>query len=183
MNQKIAQVKLRTLTSGDRPFGNAEGREVFLKLLKYVQDCPESDIFAVSLAGITATDASFPRESVVALAKHLRNEKGFFLEHLTDRDLIDNWNYAAQAKDQPLVIWAGDLFEILGPEMSIASRELVEFVLRNGPLLASQVAAGLNLSIQNASTRLKNAVLQGYLRRDEEVAESGGKEYRYSSIH
>lgn len=183
MNRKAVQVQLRALTSGDRPFGNAEGKEVFRKLHRFVEEHPGADVFGVSLKGIAATDASFPRESVVALAKQLRNEKGFYLEHLTNRDLIDNWNYAARAKEQPLVIWEGDVFEILGPEMSSASRELVEYVLRHGPVLASQVAADLNLSVPNASTRLKNLVTHGYLMRSEDVAESGGIEYRYKAIH
>jgi hypothetical protein len=183
MNRKTVQVQLRELTSGDRPFGNAEGKEVFRKLLRYVEEHPDADVFGISLHGISATDASFPRESVVSLAKQLRNEKGFYLEHLTNRDLIDNWNYAARAKEQPLVIWAGDVFEVLGPEMSPASRELVEYVLRRGPVLASQAAADLHLSVQNASTRLKTLVAHGYLLRSEDVAESGGIEFRYMPIH
>lgn len=175
-------MKLRELTSGDRPFGNAEGREVFRKLLDIVAAHPESDVFGISLAGIVATDASFPRESVISVAKQLRAEKGFYLCDLTDRDLIDNWSYAARAKEQPIVIWRGEDFEVLGPEMGPAAKELVAFVLANGPVLASQAAAALHISVPNASTRLKHLVLSGYFLRTEDVAPSGGIEYRYKPI-
>lgn len=182
MNQKSLVVNLRDFTSSDRPFGNGEGKEVFRRLAELVERNPDVDVFGVSLEGIEATDASFPRESVVSLAKQLRGEKGFYIKSLYNRDLIDNWSYAAQAKQQPLVIWNDAEFEIIGPEINQSTRELVEYVLRKGAVLASQAAADLNLSVPNASTRLKNLVSQGYLMRSEDVAESGGIEFRYRAI-
>jgi Winged helix-turn-helix DNA-binding len=182
MNQKSAVLKLSTLTRNAHPFGNVEGKEVFRKLLDYVGQHPAVQVFGVSLDGIDATDASFPRESVISVAKQLKGEKGFYLTHLVNRDLIDNWSYAAQAKDQPMVIWNGDEFEIIGPELNKSTRELVEYVLKNRSVLTSQVASDLGLSVQNASTRLKNLVSQGYLLRIEDVAETGGIEFKYIAI-
>ena len=49
-------------------------------------------------------------------------------------------------------------------------------------VLTSQVAGDLGLSVQNASTRLKNLVSQGYLMRMEDVADSGGIEFKYCAI-
>ncbi|WP_114972232.1 winged helix-turn-helix domain-containing protein [Rhodoferax ferrireducens] len=182
MNQKSVIIKLRTLTKNARPFGNSEGKDVFRALMDFVEQNVTVHVFGVSLDGIEATDASFPRESVISVAKQLRGEKGFYLADLTNRDLIDNWNYAAQAKEQPLVIWSNGSFEIIGPVLSKSTRELVEYVLVKGPALATQVANDLGLSVPNASTRLKNLVLDGYIRRTEDVAESGGIEYKYSAI-
>jgi hypothetical protein len=182
MNRKSIIINLRTFTSNDRPFGNLEGKSVLHKLSEFVEQNPNVDLFGISLEGIEATDASFPRESVVSLAKQFRGEKGFFLTHLSNRDLIDNWSYAAQAKGQPLVIWNNGNFEIIGPELNKSTRDLVEYVLHKGSVLASQVACDLNLSVQNASTRLKNLVSQGYLLRFEDVADSGGIEFKYSAI-
>ncbi len=182
MNQKSAIVKLRSFTKNERPFGNLEGKDVFRKLSDFVEQNSGINIFGISLDGIEATDASFPRESVISLAKQLRGEKGFFLADLSNRDLIDNWSYASRAKDQPLVIWNGDDFEIIGPELSKSTRDLVEYVLHKGTVLASQVASDLELSVPNASTRLKSLVQQGYLLRSEDVADSGGIEYKYSAI-
>lgn len=182
MKQKSIVVNLRDFTSSDQPFGNIEGKDVFRKLSDFVAKNPGVGAFGVSLDGIAATDASFPRESVVSLAKQLRGEKGFFLTHLSNRDLIDNWSYAAKAKEQPLVIWSETGFEIIGPDLSQSTRELVEYVLKKGSVLASQVASELGLSVQNASTRLKNLASQGYLMRVEDVADSGGIEFKYSAI-
>lgn len=183
MNRKTVQVLLHELAESDSPFGNEKGKEVFRRLQKVVEAHPEADVFGISLAGIVATDASFPRESVIALAKQLRGEKGFYLENVVDRDLIDNWCYAARAKEQPIVIWSADKFEVLGPELGAAAREMVDYVLRNGPVLASKVAADLYISVPNASTRLKHLVISGYILRSEDVAETGGIEYRYKAIH
>jgi len=175
-------ISLRDFSSDSHPFGNIEGKEVFRKLVSLVETNPRVDIFGISLKGIEATDASFPRESVIAVAKQFRGQKGFFLTDLTDRDLIDNWNYAAQAKEQPLVIWQDDQFEVIGPELNSSAKVLVQYVLSNRSVLASQTAQDLNLSVQNASTRLKNLVAQGYILRLEDVADTGGIEFKYQAI-
>jgi hypothetical protein len=182
MNQNSVVVKLLDLTKNERPFGNVEGKKVFRQLVDLVEQNPRSKIFGVSLGGIDATDASFPRESVVSVAKHFRGERGLYLTDLHDRDLIDNWSYAARVKEQPLVIWSGESFEVIGPELNASTRTLVEYVLGRRSVVASQVAADLSLSVQNASTRLKGLVAAGYLLRAEEVAETGGIEFQYRAI-
>lgn len=182
MNRKIDIIKLRDLTRTPHPFGNVEGKEVFRKLLDLVDKSPSTVVFGISLKGVEATDASFPRESVISVAKQLRGEKGFYLADLFNRDLIDNWSYAARAKEQPLVIWNKEDFEIIGPELNASTRELVEYVLSKKSVLASQVASDLGLSVPNASTRLKNLVHQGFILRTEDVADTGGIEYRYTAI-
>lgn len=182
MKQNPQMIRLREFTGDAHPFGNIEGKEVFRKLTDFVEANPQQGVFGVSLEGIEATDASFPRESVVAVAKQFRLQKGFFLAGLTDRDLIDNWNYAAQAKEQPLVIWQDELFEIIGPELNSSARQLVEYVLTQRSVLASQAAGDLGLSVQNASTRLKNLVALGYIMRVEDVADTGGIEFKYQAI-
>jgi hypothetical protein len=174
-------VDLSRFTDSPRPFGVGEGKDVLRKLSDFVQEHPDVSVFGVSLKNIEATDASFPRESVVALAKQLRGEKGFYLMDLTSRDVIDNWSYAARAKEQPLVIWNGRKHEVI-PEMSPAAEALVNHVLDKGPVTTSQVAAALHMSVPNASTRLKTLVSQGYLMRVEDVADSGGIEYKYKAI-
>jgi len=175
-------INLLDYTKGDHPFGNAQGKEVFRKLVELVESNSSVDIFRVSLSGIEATDASFPRESVIALAKHFRCEKGFYLTDVADRDLIDNWMYGAKAKDQPLVVWSGNEYEIIGPEMNSAGKSLVGFILERKEVTTSLVANEFDLSAANASTRLKKLFNSGYIMRSEEVAESGGKEFVYKAI-
>jgi len=175
-------INLLDYTKGDHPFGNAQGKEVFRKLVELVESNSSVDIFRVSLSGIEATDASFPRESVIALAKHFRCEKGFYLTDVADRDLIDNWMYGAVAKDQPLVVWSDKKHEIIGPKMNSATMSLVEFILERKEVTTSLIASEFDLSAANASTRLKNLFKNGYIMRSEEVAESGGKEFVYKAI-
>lgn len=182
MNQNSIVVNLRRFTDSERPFGNIQGKVVFRKLADFVEQHAATKIVGVSLEDIEATDASFPRESVVSLAKHLRGEVGIYLLGLHNRDLIDNWDYAARAKDQPLVIWRDSGYEVIGPEQTPATKQLVDYVLERGAVLASQAAADLNLSVQNASTRLKNLVKDGYLMRVEEAAATGGIEFQYCAI-
>lgn len=182
MNQNIVIVKLLDFTSSSSPYGNIEGKSVYRKLHDFVEEHPRTLVFGISLDGIESTDASFPRESVVSLAKSLRGERGIYLVDIQDRDLIDNWTYAARAKDQPLVIWHDAGFEVIGPELNPSTRSLVEYVLEKRSVVTSQVAADLGISVQNASTRLKNLVQAGYLLRVEEVADSGGIEFKYCAI-
>ncbi|KAA0860876.1 DNA-binding protein, partial [Enterobacter hormaechei] len=95
------KVKLLELTeNNNHPFGNVLGREVFKRLQNVVDSNPGCKSFEISLEGIVATDSSFPRESVIALAKQLCGEKYFFITDVSSTDLIDNWDYAAIAKQQ-----------------------------------------------------------------------------------
>lgn len=182
MNQNSVIVDLRTFTNSETPFGNIEGKDVFRKLVDCAEAHPHARMFGISLKLIEATDASFPRESVVSFAKQFRGERGVFLLDLQDRDLIDNWTYAARAKEQPLPIWNENRYEIIGPELNISAQALVDCVYKNRSVVASQVAADLGLSVPNASTRLKNLATSGYVLRTEEAAESGGIEFKYQAI-
>lgn len=183
MKQKKFVINLRDLTIDDHPFGNVQGKEVFRKLTDLIDSHPSVLVFGISLAGIEATDASFPRESVISVAKRYRETKGVYLEQVNNKDILDNWNYAAHALDQPLVFWDNGNPIILGPKMTTAAKALINYVLAKGSVLASEVAADLDMTVQNASTRLKKLVAQGYILRSEVVAETGGIEYVYLSIN
>lgn len=182
MKQNKQVLNLSDFTKDDHPFGNVQGKETFRKLSDYIDAHPQIQIFGISLAGIAATDASFPRESVISVAKRYRESKGIYLEQIQDRDILDNWNYAARAMEQPLVVWSNGKYEVLGPEVTLAGKELIDYVLTKGAVLASEVAADLDITVQNASTRLKKLVSQGYILRTEDVAETGGIEYVYLAI-
>ena len=183
MNQNPNLINLLEITDGNNhPFGNVQGKEAFRKLSDYIVSHPTYSIFEISLAGIIATDASFPRESVISIAKLYRESKGFYLTNVQNQDTLDNWDYAAAAKEQPLIFWDGDTYKILGSTLTASTKGLVDYVLTKGPILASQLAADLGLSVQNASTRLKKVVEEGYILRMEAVAESGGIEYIYQAI-
>ncbi|MDX6038514.1 hypothetical protein SH917_23150, partial [Acinetobacter baumannii] len=65
-------IELRKLVNSSVAFGNQEGREVYQAISMYIDENPDYSIFEVSLRGIDATDASFPRESIVSIAKNFR---------------------------------------------------------------------------------------------------------------
>lgn len=182
MNQNTTILRLRDFTESDHPFGNVQGKQTFNKLKDYIDQHPSIEIFGISLEGIVATDASFPRESVLSIAKAYRESKGFFLMDVDHPDLLDNWEYAAQAKGQPIIVWSNNGYRVLGLSLTSSGKELLDYVLQKGSVLTSKVANDLGISIPNASTRLKKLVSDGYVWRTEVAAESGGIEYMYQPI-
>jgi len=174
-------VKLLELTdNNDHPFGNVLGREVFKRLQNVVDANPGSKSFEISLEGIVATDSSFPRESVIALAKQLRGEKWFYISNAGSLDLIDNWDYAALAKQQSLVVVTDKEAQVIGPSAKTSTRELLDFVLRQKGVSTANVAKALGISVQNASTRLKKLANEGLIIRSEVSSPTGGIEFLYS---
>lgn len=182
MNQTPAMLHLLEFTDDDHPYGNAQGKVVLRKLTERIDSEPTRDVYGISLEGIEGTDASFPRESIVSLAKQYRGEKGFFLTGFKSKDLLDNWDYGAKAKEQPLVVWTAEGYELIGPEVSGATKKLLDFVLKHKAVTASKAAQDLGISVPNASTQLKNLVKQGFILRSEATAESGGIEFVYKAI-
>jgi len=182
MKEKNTLLFIKEFTTTTQPFGNQEGKEVLRKLSDRLDQLPSSKVVGLSLEGIEATDASFARESVVALAKQHREQRGFYLQDFASQDLVDNWNYAATAKAQPLAIWSESGCTIIGPQPSPANQRIIDLVNELGHVTASAVSERLGLTVQNCSTNLKNLFARGYVLRNEDVAESGGREFIYSAI-
>lgn len=175
-------LKLKDFTQDAHPNGNVKGKAVYASLLQFVESHQEKNTFGISLQGIIATDASFPRESVMSLAKNYSGEKFFYLTDFIDEDLLDNWTYGAIAKEQPMTVWQGHEPSFIGPAMSKSIKELADYLCTNKKATTSEISKSLDISTQNASTRLKNLFKLGYVKRVEEVAESGGKEFVYELI-
>ena len=182
MNVKKAVIKLRDLVGKDTAFGNGLGRQVYQKLQAELDAHPASKTIGISFEGMEMMDASFARESVVSLAKAKRGELGFYLMDFASRDLMDNWDYAAKAKDQPMVVVKDKGFEVIGPELSEGARELLGFVMKKGTVTTSMVADELKINVPNASVRLKKMLDQGLLLGEKQVAETGGLEYHFLAI-
>ena len=181
MNQS-ARVVLRDFMDNQDGWGTEEGRVTYERLLRYVEEHPGITVFRVSLDGVRRTDASFPRESVMELARRLRKKAGFCLVDVDNEDLLSNWDSAALKKEQPMVAWTRKGHRLLGPKPSQGNFELFEFVLGRFESRAAEAGDALSLKLTNASTKLKQLWEQGYILRREETAESGGIEYVYSPI-
>ncbi|MCU4676199.1 winged helix-turn-helix domain-containing protein [Catenovulum sp. 2E275] len=176
-------MRLIDYTNGnDHPFGNKQGQETYKRLKEFL-DCNVSEkVIEINLEGIKATDASFPRESVISIIKHLNGEKSFYITKFDSKDLLDNWDYAAKAKKQLVATNFNNKLEIIGPDINTSTRELIEYVYSNAHVTTANVAKTLGLSVQNASTRLKKLVSEGVVLREEEAALSGGKEFIYKRL-
>jgi hypothetical protein len=176
-------MKLIEFTNGsDHPFGNRKGQETYSKLKDYLDQNSNEEVVEISLEGIKATDASFPRESVISIIKHLNGERLFYLTGFDSKDLLDNWDYAAKAKNQLVVINYDNSLELIGPDLNTSTRELINYVYSQTSVTTANVAKALGLSVQNASTRLKKLVNEGIVLREEEAALSGGKEFIYKRL-
>ena len=182
MNETPATLRLRDYMDDQDGWGHEQGHRVFEALLKSLEGLPASRVIRVSLSGVRRTDASFPRESVIELARRFRGERGFCLVDVRDPDLLDNWDAAALKRGQPLVSWWGDNWRLLGPSPSRGNTKTFEYLMATESATASHVAKILTLSLTNASTKLKQLLEGGYLLRSEETAQSGGVEYVYHRI-
>jgi hypothetical protein len=97
--------------------------------------------------------------------------------------LLDNWDYAAKAKNQPVIVHkSGHQYDVIGPELSEGMRELLDFVMKEGVVTTSKVAKNFDISAQNASAKLKRLFLTGLVLGSKESAETGGVEYVYRAI-
>lgn len=180
MNENII-IKLFDLV-GDSAFGNKEGREIYQKLLEQLDEHSDKKIIGISLDGVTRTDASFPRESVVSLAKSRNGEKGFYLQGFASRDLMDNWDYAAKAKDQTMIVLVDKGYELIGKALNPGSKSLLDFVMEHGTVTTSLVSKEFDISAQNASAKLKKLSSVGLVLATKQAAETGGMEFVYTAI-
>lgn len=176
------ELRLRDYMAADDGWGHEEGHRLYKKLLDIVERNPDEVIFRLSLKGVSRTDTSFPRESVVELARRFRGQKGFCLTDVSNEDLIDNWDAAALKREQPLFVWTATGYRLLGPAPSHGTREVLDYVLQMGTVTSAQVAEALGLKVPNASNKLKELWTSGYILRREDVSPSGGIEYRYFRI-
>lgn len=168
----------------DRPdgWGHEEGRQVHLKLLSRVEQSPADLVCSISLKGVERTDASFPRESVIELARRFRGHRGFCITDVTSSDLLENWNAAATKIGHPLCVWDGDKVTLIGPKPTEGTADILNYILESPFVTTNSVVAKFKLTVQNASNKLNRLWKDGYILRKECVSPSGGSEYQYFRI-
>ena len=183
LNKGSMTIRLRDFMDEPEGWGRAQGREVYQRLLSFVEDHPGMMVFRVSTKGVRRVDISFASETLVELARRYRGLKGFCLIDLDDRDLIENWEAAAAKKSQPLILWEGAEGRVIGVEPSQGNKAAFAFALKRPKARAAEFADQVpNMSIANASTKFKQLWEQGFLLRRESVADSGGVEFVYHRI-
>jgi len=159
------------------------GRDVYSKVIEFVEAHPGVLVFRISIQGVTRVDISFAAETVIEVARRYRGRKGFCLVDLDNPDMRENWEAAAQRARQPIIAWAGSEPSILGLQPSQGSSDALAFAFERGECRVSEYASARGgVSIPNASNKFKQLWEQGFLLRREIIAESGGVEYVYAAI-
>jgi len=168
----------------DEGWGPVEGRRVRVHLERMISQTLPGTSIALSMEGIARTDSIFPREAVVEIARYERGQRGICLVYLHDAALLENWDNAARRCQQPLFAWNTDFSEVhlLGPQAPIGLRGMLNYVLSVERARASEAAKKLQVSIQNASNKLRDLWEAGYILREEQCARSGGREFTYFKI-
>jgi len=183
MNEGVRVLGLRQVMDRPEGWGRGQGREVYQRLLRSVEENPGTLVFRVSMKGVERVDISFASETVVELARRYRGTKGFCLVDLTDPDLIENWDAAAAKKGQPLLVWHGKSARLIGAEPTQGCRDAFQFALQRPQARAAEFAESKkDISIANASMKFKQLWEQGFLLRQESTADTGGVEYVYQRI-
>ena len=182
MNEAIRMLVLRDFMDRPEGWGRSQGREVYQRLLEFVEKNPGTVKFRISMKGIQRIDISFASETIVELARRFRRMKGFCVVDLTDKDLIENLDAAAEKKEQPILLWGERSADVIGPAPSEGLREAFQFAMSKGQSRATEFATKKEISIANASMKFKQLWEQGFLLRRESTADSGGVEFVYERI-
>ena len=182
MNESIRVLALRDAMDRSEGWGRQQGREVYQRMLHFVEENPGVLIFRVSMKGVNRVDISFASETVVELARRYRGKKGFCLVDLTDPDMIENLDAAAEKKDQPMMVWQDKSARLIGAEPSEGTRGAFEFAMGRTYTRAAEFAARRGITIANASMKFRQLWEQGFLLRRELAADTGGVEYVYQKI-
>ena len=173
---------LRKFMDRSEGWGRSEGREVYNRLLDFVEGNPGTIVYKISLDGVQRLDMSFSSETLVELARRYRRTKGFCLVDLADRDIAENIGAAAEKKEQPLLVWIGKSATVIGGDPSEGAREAFQFAMGRPQCRASEFAVEKGISIANASMKFKQLWNDGFLLRRESVADLGGVEFVYQRI-
>lgn len=183
MNENAVVINLINHMTSPEGWGRSQGREVYGKLIDFVEENPGVLIFRISFEGVKRVDFSFASETLVELARRYRGNKGFCFIDCNDNDMLENWEAAAERKSQPLLVWRGDQGSVVGMKPSQGIAGALNFALQRESTRATEFAsANPGISIANASMKFKQLWEQGFLLRREDIAGSGGVEYVYYRI-
>jgi hypothetical protein len=183
MNEISVVIRLFDFMGHPEGWGRSQGRDVYQKLISFVEEHPGVIVFKVSLDGVRRVDISFASETVIEVARRYRGSKGFCFIDLTDADMLENWEAAAERKQQPVMVWKDHVGRVVGMRPSQGNQTAFDFALERPRTRAADFAAATpGMSIANASNKFKQLWQQGFLLRREEAAESGGVEFAYYRI-
>ncbi len=180
MNREKTTIHLREFMDAPEAWGREQGRKVYLRLLEFVEARSNVTTFKMSMLGVKRIDMGFASETLVELARRYRRSKGFCIVDLDDEDLIENCEMPAAKKGQPLFLWTDGQVTIIGAQPTQDTRDALLFALRCGRARAAEfVETTPGMSVADASSKFEHLWEQGFLLRQEEMADTGGTEFVY----
>jgi hypothetical protein len=189
MDEEKTRIELLDLMKEPEGWGRAQGREVYTKLLNFVDSRPDVVVFELSAKGIRRFDVSFAMEALVEVARRHRGSKGFCFVDLEDADIIENVGAAGMKKRQPFTIWTEGGPKIVGFLPNHGYREALAFALARPHFRSADFAAAADMPLPNAGIKFKKLWEEGFVLRRAGVAwrggdvqERGGVEYVYRRI-
>ena len=183
MNEISGVIQLFDFMERPEGWGRSQGRDVYQKLITFVEDHPGVMVLKVSLEGVRRVDISFASETIIEVARRYRGSKGFCFIDLTDADMLENWEAAAERKQQPVMVWKDNVGRVVGMRPSQGNQTAFDFAVKRPLTRAADFASATpGMSIANASNKFKQLWQQGFLLRREEACESGGVEFAYYRV-
>lgn len=181
MKQNV--LKLSSFMESGDGWGREQGRLVYPKLLAFIEGRPGVMTFEVSLDDVKHVDISFVSETIVELARRYRGNKGFYLTHIRNQDMEENFDAAAERKEQPITVWYDNKAKFIGKQPSKGAVIALEFALKHPVTrVADFCKKHPDISASNASNKFKQLWQEGFLLRQEQTSETGGVEYVYIKI-
>lgn len=176
------KIELQLIVTQKLCLGSQQGAELLLKLREIISKTLPNTVFDISLKNIEFMDATFARESIVALAKIERGNFGFCITDLGNEDVIFNIECACKHLQQPLSILNNNQIHWLGSSLTTLSKQHLEFIYKHSEVRSNVLAKAFDLSAPHASSKLKNFHSEGFLLCRKDSAPTGGSEYIYKTI-
>ena len=140
------------------------GKFVYAALLPAIQEFVDVDIVHLSMKGIGEVNSSFCREAIVRTISEFRGKIGFCLVDIENEEYLDNFVAAAIKLKQPVFFKLDGTYKVIGPafpnELPRGAAEILDYVKTHNPATATMLKSDLDLSITNASTKLKQLLEQ-----------------------
>ncbi|AXH59718.1 hypothetical protein [Pseudomonas amygdali] len=179
---KHSKVVLAERLGSSLALGAAAGLKVGIELSGLVYSNLGPHVVELSLAGIEAIDCAFFEEAVYKRIGNLTQGAAIYLSGIESPDVARTCELTARALGRYLVIEDDQTYRIAGLDLRPGEAILVEAVYDKGMDNSRDIADAYDLSVANASTRLKDMLQKGLVLRAEVISDTGGYEYRYFPI-
>lgn len=108
------------------------------------------------------------------------SNKGVFVSHVGNCDVLDNLVYGFHAKQTPLILKNTDGTGAVYSDLPSGAKAILNLAYSSSEITTHQIMKHFDISAPNASAKLKKLHKDGYLLAEKRDAPTGGIEYVYS---